>query len=436
MNYFSPAYIFFLAFGLLVFHFLPGKWKPWFLIGLSAAWCVSWNTEWAILYFAVLNFNYLVLRFIRKDSQYWCLILLDVLLFVLLRTNLVPQNFMNPFGQSFFFFMLFGLIIDQWRMTQVENYRYEEFILMPVFFPLLMSGPLERGKHFFSSLRNPNESVWQSLNNGLLLFMYGFGKRFLLLPVMVGVRDFFLTLPGSIPVYIMIGLVETLTVYVELSCYAQMGRGAARMFGIDVFVNFKPIYYSKNPNDFWARWNITLGTWIRDYVSFPLMLKFGRKLHQNALLMFTFFLVGIWHGFDLDWVIFGIFNGLMVVLFNTFNKKFRLASVGRIFSFLLIMGNGLILNIGNLKDFKEALPDLSYLNYMPFTYSAFFILFLVTVLEFIEEKKQDPDWYMKLSNGIKLGTNIVLILLLLFALDFELIPYLDREIHLPVYFKI
>jgi hypothetical protein len=58
------------------------------------------------------------------------------------------------------------------------------------------------------------------------------------------------------------------------------------------------------------------------------------------------------------------------------------------------------------------------------------------VLEFIEEKKQDPDWYMKLSNGIKLGTNIVLILLLLFALDFELIPYLDREIHLPVYFKI
>lgn len=436
MNYFSPAYIFFMAFALLGWYFLPQKWRPAFLLVLSYAWCVSWKTEWAILFFLILNFNYFALRFLKSDKEYWFLIFINAVLFVALRTEIVPESYMNPFGQSFFFFMMFGLIVDQWRQTQKEKYQWQEFMLMPVFFPLLMSGPLERGKHFFQSLKKPDENVWENLNNGSLLFFYGFGKRFLLLPVMITLRDFFLRLPGSIPMYIVTGLLETLTVYVELSSYAQMGRGSARMFGIDVWVNFRPIYYSKNPNDFWARWNITLGTWIRDYISFPMMLKFGRKLHQNTLLMITFFLVGIWHGFDIDWVAFGIFNGLMVVLYNSANRKWRIPSLGKVFAILLMMGNGLILKSGELQEFTQLYPKYSYFYYMPFEWIFLIYIGIVILLEYIEERKQDPDWFMKCSKWTKLGTNIVLILILLFALDFELVPFLEKEMYLPIYFKI
>lgn len=436
MNYFSPAYVFFVAFALLFYYFLPAKWQRSFLILISFIWCLSWKTEWAILFLGVLVMNFFALRLVKTSSHYWGLVGVNIVAFILLRTDFIPEQWTNPFGLSFFFFMVFGLIIDQWRNDKRENYDWQDFLLMPMFFPLLMSGPLERGKHFFESLKNRNSNVMDNLTNGIILFCYGFNKRFLLMPVMIQMRDYFLFLPGSIPVYIGTGLLETLTVYVELSSYAQMGRGVARMFGIDVFVNFRPIYYAKNPNDFWSRWNVTLGTWIRDYVSFPLMLKFGRALHQNVMLILTFFLVGIWHGFDVIWVIFGFFNGLMVVLWNTLTRKFKLNKSGRVFAILLMIGNGIILKAEELNPLTDILPDLTYFNDFSLAPASICLLIFILFLEFVEEKKQDTDWFMRFHRLTRLGTSIVLVLLLLFALDFELIPYLEKEIHLPVYFKI
>lgn len=444
MNYTSPAFLFYAAFGALIYHFLSEKLRHLFLILLSFIWFLTWKIEWAAIYFVLLNLNFFAVKILNKhrDSQFGfgCLVSLNILVFVLLRTDLVlPKDFIHPFGLSFFFFMMLGLIIDDWRKQNAESYKWKEFLLMPVFFPLLMSGPMERGKHFFDAMKADRTKLLDNLNDGITLIAFGMLKNLFLLPKLSDVTRHFVYIPQTLTSMTILGFLETFTVYIELSSFADIGRGVAKLFGIDVFVNWRPFYFAKNPNDFWARWNLSLGIWIRDYVSFPVMLKFGRRVHQNVLLFFSFVLVGLWHAIDMVWLKFGIFNGVVVVLYNVINKKIRLNHLGRVFALLIIVGNGLILRSGEMPfglieffvlDFGLP-PDL--IKDAPW-FAA--VLGLILVIETIEEIKNDHDWYLKAPLWIKCIFSTILILVFLWMLDLEIFEKIEKMNQLPIYFKI
>jgi D-alanyl-lipoteichoic acid acyltransferase DltB (MBOAT superfamily) len=393
--------------------------------------------EWALIYFTLLNVNYFLIRFLRSNGRslagFAALLSLDIVFFVFLRTD------MNPFGLSFVFFMMLGLMVDEWRKQSVEPYKWQEFILMPIFFPLLMSGPLERGRHFFSSLKPDRSRIFSQVNDGITLIALGLLKNMFLLPRLAEMTNHFVHLPMTVGSMVITGVLETFKVYIELSSYADIGRGIAKFFGIDVFVNWRPFYMAKNPNDFWARWNVTLGTWIRDYFSFPVMLKFGRKLNQNVLLFISFILVGLWHSIDLIWLKFGIFNGVVVVLYNILSRWIRFGFFGRIFAFIIIVGNGVILRSADLppKFFELFTTNFNYhtgmIDQFPFFIAALGLIFF---LEIVEEIKGDHDWYFKAPLWSRTVFNIILVCIFLWMLDMEIFDRAEKMNQLPIYFKI
>jgi len=222
-----------------------------------------------------------------------------------------------------------------------------------------------------------------------------------------------------------------------------MGRGIARCFGIELEINFRSIFYAKNPNDYWLRWNITLGTWIRDYISFPMMLNWGRKINQNILMIFSFILVGLWHGVAWNWLWFGIFNGLMVVGFNWINKKYSFGFIGRLMSWLIIVGNGLL----QRSDFYLEIPSVIYYRFHArfgfirweqlksnFTTSMLIALGVVLIIDLYSEVKHNVYWEKRL-NGIAKGFILAVFFVWIFwGLNSNL--FIEDVILPPVYFKI
>jgi|GEM_PF-843051 len=449
MIYSSVPFIFFALFIMLAFGFLPQtKRKSWLLFS-SILWLCSWKITWALVFFGITSINFFLLKFYQKKRPAYFFqfaIFLNLIFFAVLKlAPLLFEKFRTPYGSSFFIFMLIGFLIDLWRNEKnFELPPIQDFLLFPIFFPELVGGPIMRGKDFFHQLKNNMTFDYQNFIDGMLIFAVGFSK-FIFLSKSLGLINLAFQ-NGSIRLsgyyLIFLGLTGTLQAYVDFSSYCDMGRGIARCFGFTFPINFTPFYFAKNPNDFWQRWNITLGTWIRDYISFPLMLNYGRKLNQSFMLFISFLLVGLWHGISINWILFGLFNGLIIVSFNNLSKKFRSPLIGYIFVIFIFIGNGILQRVNALKIISFTLKSSTLLVWPSETpliwgkhINFYFILSLLLLFSYdwILEK-WGSDWPLRLKPQIKIFLLVALSILFLTTLNRGL---LQEEVTLPpVYFRI
>ena len=438
MTYSSSVFIFYVAFALFFFSLLPRAWKIYGLYTISMLWYSSWGWPAVLTLIAISAFNFFLLRIVKNKNTFFysCLVVFNMIVFILFK------SFQPIYGLSFFYLTLLGLIIDLWRnKTQEFHKGLVEFALFPSFFATLMAGPILRQDQFFPQLRQWFKVLWTDVVDGTLIFSYGFVKKNTVGHFLSQFEDNLLKTQGmGIGNFILFGLVATFRAYIDFSSYCDMGRGIAYCFGIKLVPNFTPFYYSRNPSEFWQRWNITLGTWIRDYVSFPLMLRWGRHLSQPLILMLSFILVGLWHGISWNWFLFGVFNGLLIVSFASLQRLFSrrsyiLAMSGMFFVLLLYIGNGVLQNSQSLELFKrislaEAWFDFSVFNT---TLGLFYCLPILLIIEFFQEKKKNLDFYLAASirwKQIAFAVTIGLFLLLLhqnFLLEEPLLP--------PLYFR-
>lgn len=409
-----------------------------FILVASALWYFSWGKDGLIIFSGILLFNYLLILFSKKFSDtnrsqfFFALTTINIVIFFFLK--LMPFIFTDgatPYGTSFFMLIILGIIVDKWR----ENRSFEKseaipLLTMPVFFPLLMAGPIERAKHLVPQLKKPEISL-ENLSDGILIFALGFLKKRYIGDYLSD-SSLFRQSSGN---FLIDGLFQTFLIYIELSSYCEMGRGVARALGINLTVNFRAFYYSKNPNDFWQRWNITLGTWIRDYVTFPLMFRFGRKISPNIIIVFSFLLMGLWHGLSLNWVAFGIFNGLVIYLYNVINRKTASQLHGYVLSACIWIGLGVFQYEDFLSRIKAPFKLIPH-----FDFSEINIVLLLTALllffgfEFLQEKKKDSDFYLKYSKTIKYTATILLIIWFMYALKIN--TFFENEELPPIYFRI
>lgn len=449
MIYSSVYFIFFAIFVFIIHAFLPDNKRSWWLLMSSLFWLLSWEWSWAVIFFAISALNLFTLKGLVKKNQdnlFAWLVGLNLLIFMMLKSaSLLFPFFKTPYGISFFMFMHLGYIIDVWRNK--KNFEVEKnhhYFLFPSFFPELVGGPIMRGKDFFSQVREGVKISSDGFIDGALIFSVGFCKFYFLSKTMGEINSAFLTgaTRMSFLYLFLFGLSGTVQAYVDFSSYCDMGRGLARCLGITLPVNFTPFYYARNPNDFWQRWNITLGTWIRDYISFPLMLRFGRKINPNIIMLFSFLLVGLWHGLTLNWILFGFFNGFIIIAYNYLNKKMRVPSLGLIAALFIFVGNGVFQRTNSAKILAHifSTPALYYfpkswpLNWGREIDSVFLISFaLLLVYDFFMEKK-GADWPVLLSKKIKITIVMIVIISFFAALNSN---YFMEDITLPpAYFRI
>lgn len=228
-----------------------------------------------------------------------------------------------PVGISFYTFQTLSYTIDIYRGRMPPARNLMDFALFVAFFPQLVAGPIVRAIDFMPQLERPPRFTRERLHDGLYRIAIGLGKKVLVADV-VGkyLIDPVYTDPGSFsPVMHVIVLYGFLVqIYYDFSGYSDIAIGSARLFGFDLPENFELPFRSLSVREFWRRWHITLSSWLRDYVYFPL--GGSKRAEPRVLLnlMITMILIGLWHGASWPWAVFGTVQGLAVCFERTIER--------------------------------------------------------------------------------------------------------------------
>ena len=245
-----------------------------------------------------------------------------------------PQtNIVLPIGISFFTFQGLSYVVDVYRDSSRVQRNPMNVGLYISFFPQLIAGPIVRYDTIAAEIKN-RTSTWDDVCVGLRRFLVGLSKKILLANNMALVADVaFGTPEGSLSVAMAWfgALCYTLQIYFDFSGYSDMAIGLGRIFGFHFDENFRFPYISKSVTEFWRRWHISLGSWFRDYVYFPMG---GSKVslwkHVRNLFV-VWFLTGLWHGANWTFIVWGLMYFVLLVLekFLIHPERFGTKSIGR-----------------------------------------------------------------------------------------------------------
>ncbi|EST12697.1 MBOAT family O-acyltransferase [Sporolactobacillus laevolacticus] len=235
-----------------------------------------------------------------------------------------------PLGISFFTFHSLSYIIDVYRGTVKVQKNLIYLALYIAIFPALIAGPIVRYNTIANQLLERTET-WRKFSIGCCRFVTGLGKKVLIANNMAIVADriFAMSADSSIPLLLawLGAIAYTFQIFFDFSAYSDMAIGLGLMFGYEFEENFNYPYLSKSISEFWRRWHISLGTWFRDYVYFPLG---GSRVGSTDRLVWNLFIVwmltGIWHGAEWTFVVWGFINFVCI----TSEKLFQFEQIQNI----------------------------------------------------------------------------------------------------------
>jgi alginate O-acetyltransferase complex protein AlgI len=221
-----------------------------------------------------------------------------------------------PIGISFFTFQAISYMADVYRGDAKTERNPARIALYVSSFPQLIAGPIVRYRDVAGQIASRQVTV-DGFAEGVKRFTLGLGKKVLIANTLAGVADPIFALPAQDLTSGLAWLATmsyTLQLYFDFSGYSDMAVGLGRMFGFTFMENFRYPYVSKSIREFWTRWHISLSTWFRDYLYFPLGGNRRGTARTYANLLVVFFLCGLWHGATWNFVLWGMWNGLFLAL--------------------------------------------------------------------------------------------------------------------------
>ena len=231
--------------------------------------------------------------------------------------NMILPHFSGvvaPLGLSYITFQIISYVVDISRGTIPAENDIVKFMAYILFFPKLVSGPLVRYKQFRDQISSLDPTI-EDISGGLRRVLIGVLKRILIANQLATVANavFNLPTPNIDPLFAWLGLIAyTFQIYFDFSGYSDIALGLGKMVGITLPENFNYPYTAQNISDFWRRWHITLSTWFREYVFYPLERRKIRFAGQQINLVIVFLLTGLWHGPTLTYLIWGLLHGLAI----------------------------------------------------------------------------------------------------------------------------
>lgn len=353
-----------------------------------------------------------------------------------------------PLGISFYTFQSISYIVDVYRGIANVQKNIISFGMYISMFPKLIAGPVVRYSTIEAEITHRNENldqIIQNLSYGIRRFVIGLSKK-VLFANSIGIiwksisQGNLLTLPATMA---WVGvLAYSFQIYFDFSGYSDMAIGLARMFGFQLEENFNYPYISKSITEFWKRWHISIGSWFKDYVYIPLGGNRKGKLRHFTNIIIVWILTGLWHGANLNFLLWGTYFGVIIILEKLLNRILkRLPNMIRhLYSFVLICFGWMIFALDRIRDVKlyaRALfgfngwgfntKDITYLFHTQFL---FFIILIVASTPFVSTvcMKIQNKLYKK-RNGIYIVTllqNIIFILLMIVS-----VAYLVNESYNP-----
>ena len=220
-----------------------------------------------------------------------------------------------PVGISFYTFQSMSYTIDVYRGHAPARSRFVDVAAFVAFFPHLVAGPIMRATNLLPQFERERRFSAAAARDATVLMVWGFFKK-LVIADNVGVianKVFALSDPEFFVLWAGV-FAFAVQIYADFSAYTDIARGVAKWFGFDLIKNFEQPYLAAGPGDFWRRWNISLSTWFRDYVYIPLGGSRRGRSRQAANILITFLASGLWHGASWNYVLWGAYHGVLLVL--------------------------------------------------------------------------------------------------------------------------
>ena len=221
-----------------------------------------------------------------------------------------------PIGISFFTFHAMSYIIDVYRKKVPAQKNFLDLALYISFFPQLIAGPIVRDIDVASQFQKRTLSL-EKVSFGIQRFIFGFSKKVIIANAMAYLADKIFNTPldqisnGTA----WLGITAyTFQIYFDFSGYSDMAIGLAKIFGFDFPENFNYPYIAQSVKEFWRRWHISLSTWFRDFLYIPLGGSKGSNQKTIRNLLIVFFCTGFWHGASWNFIVWGMFHGLFLLL--------------------------------------------------------------------------------------------------------------------------
>jgi len=351
MSFVSIFFLLFLAFTTAIYYLLRTKYRTVWLLCVSYFFYLTWQPAFlAVLFFVTL----LSFQFGKKigsvsdgkRKKRWLIFSVIVLILPLIffkyfnflndnfakifalfsfKNPLPNQPYLAPLGISFFTFQAISYVADVYRGYLKPEEKVEKIALYMAFFPTLLAGPIERAKSILNQISNPVSFDYKNIRAGLQLILWGVFKKIVLADRMSEfMRQVYAEPQNYQGVLIYFAIIfSVFQLFCDFSAYSDIAVGSARMFGINLTKNFNDrVYATPSREIFWQGWHRSLTSWLRDYVFFPLSrnVKSRARLYVNLLIVYL--LVGVWHGATWGFIVWGLLNGIWLVMENA-SKRWR-----------------------------------------------------------------------------------------------------------------
>ncbi len=406
----SNLFIVFLAVSLLVYYVLPKKSQWLVLLAISYAYYVIVSPPAVVFLLFSTVVTYVCAAAIEKRKASgdagaaaackWIMLaglLLDLGMLAFLkytnfiletvngiaRTHIPMLKLLLPLGISYYTFATVGYILDvYWGRIKAEQ-NFLKVALFVSFFPQLLQGPISRFGSLGHQLWEEHTFSLHILKEGMMRIVWGLFKKMVLAEwAAVYVEAIFADMDtyGGL---ILIGMIlYAIELYCDFSGGIDVMIGVSSLFGITLDENFQRPFFAVSLSDFWRRWHITLGTWMKDYVMYPLTLSKGmNRLGKNCKKVFgrkrgrlipicisniiVFVLVGVWHGAEWRNVLWGLYNGVIIALssflakdFENWKKKLHIKDSAAWYHGFMMLRTFLLVIIGLLSDLVTGVGDL------------------------------------------------------------------------------
>jgi D-alanyl-lipoteichoic acid acyltransferase DltB (MBOAT superfamily) len=233
-----------------------------------------------------------------------------------------------PIGLSFHTFQAMSYTLEVYKGKQKAERHFGIYALYVMFFPQLVAGPIERPQQIFPQFHFSQPFDWSNIVSGLRFILLGLFKKIVVADQLNVMVSYVFDNPHNVKgATIYIGcLFFVIQVYCDFSGYSDIARGSAKLLGINLMENFNLPFFAKSYGNFWAKWHISLMNWFRDYIMFPLIRK---KWKWPFVFMLVFVISGFWHGANWTFIVWGIYNGLLLI-YSKSTEDYRAALINKL----------------------------------------------------------------------------------------------------------
>ncbi|MFQ5528484.1 MAG: MBOAT family O-acyltransferase [Thermoanaerobaculia bacterium] len=220
-----------------------------------------------------------------------------------------------PVGISFYTFQTLSYTIDIYRGKTEPTRDLIAFFAFVAFFPQLVAGPIERARNLLPQFERDRSFDDVAASDAALQILYGFWLKMVVADNIAMAADWCFAKPSPTGWIVLLGAwAFAFQIYGDFAGYSHIAIGCARLFGFSLMRNFAYPYFARSPVEFWRRWHISLSTWFRDYVYIPLGGNRRGRGRRYFNLLVTFGLSGLWHGAGLNFVVWGLYHGVLAAL--------------------------------------------------------------------------------------------------------------------------